>query len=137
MGCMGFHLLTKGAFRQSVEVDSPAVQSASSPAVLFDGGGADLFGGFPVRLLENTGEWVNVPDAVGRQWESLPAEVRGRLIREPSIELSMEDFDVLTRAEVGVSAGFFTLSDDELEWRIAGPFKNFVELLSDIAGEGL
>lgn len=96
-----------------------------------------MFGGFPVRLLENTGEWVNVPDAVGRQWESLPGEVRGRLIREPSIELSMEDFDVLTRAEVGVSAGFFALSDDELEWRIAGSFKNFVELLSDIAGEGL
>ncbi|MGZ1492412.1 hypothetical protein [Brevibacterium sediminis] len=134
---MGFHLVTEGAFRQSLDDDSPAVESASFPAVLFDGGGADLFGGFPVKVLDHGGEWVNVPDAVGHQWESLPAEVQGRLVREPSIELSTEDFNVLTRAEVGVSAGFFALSDDELEWRIAGPFKNFVELLSDIAGEDL
>lgn len=108
-------------------------QSVEGPAVVFTGNESTT--DFTPRLVREAGaDWVEVDPEVAVQWDRLrrgSKHVLDSLRGDPDRVLTDEEWKAATGAGVPVIAAGFVESGGAKNWRVAGPFADFLATLHD------
>ena len=143
---MAMHLLTPGLDHRTVtNITDPDVVDTPGPAVVISDATVDLQGsgspvdassllaGRPQAYREPGGDWVQVGYEAADHWTQLSPDLRKRLIDDSKAQLNVTEFKMATN---GGSASIITnnwvYSGSPRLYRIAGPLREFTEVLAQI-----